>query len=264
MDLTSIIGLIMGLIAVLVGMVLKGASLSALANPAAAMIILVGTSAAVSIAVPGTHLKRIPKLLGAIFTNKKKTLNDAEILELFVRWATESRKNGLLSLESDLKTIDDEFIKKGLKMVIDGNSAKDLHDILEAEIEAMEERHSKGAMVFTQAGSYAPTLGVLGAVVGLVAALGNLGDIDALGHAIAGAFIATMFGIFVGYVLMHPFSNKLKVKSAEEVAKKQLILQCLLMLQAGTYPFLIESRILGSMSETDRKKIQAQKEDGKK
>ncbi len=107
---------------------------------------------------------------------------------------------------------------------------------------------------FSQAGTYAPTLGVLGAVIGLVAALGNLTDIEKLGHAISGAFIATIFGIFSGYVLWHPFANKLKQKSATEIEKKRLIIDCLLMLQEGTYPFIMKNRILGSLSATERKK----------
>ncbi len=114
----------------------------------------------------------------------------------------------------------------------------------------------KEAAIFSQAGTYAPTLGVLGAVIGLVVALGNLTDIDKLGHAISGAFIATIFGIFSGYVLWHPFANKLKQKSAAEIEKKRLIIDCLLMLQEGTYPFIMKNRILGALSATERKKLE--------
>ena len=118
------------------------------------------------------------------------------MLELFVHWTSESRKYGILSLEQQLDKIQDEFLLRGMKFVIDGVSAEDLEQILESELEAIEERHAKGAAIFSLAGTYAPTLGVLGAVIGLVAALGNLTDIEKLGHAISGAFIATIFGIF--------------------------------------------------------------------
>lgn len=245
----------MGAVALVGGMIFKGAAVSSLANPAAIMIILVGTSAAVSIAFPGSHLKKIPKLFKIIFTNKKDEIGYKDILDLFLKWTTESRKNGLLSLEKELNDINDEFLQKGLKFVIDGVTAQELEALMENEIDALEERHAKGALIFTQAGTYAPTLGVMGAVVGLIAALGNLADTEKLGHAIAGAFVATLFGIFTGYVVWHPFSNKLKQKSGEEVAKKRLIVQCLLLLQAGAYPFLIENRILGSISATERAQI---------
>ncbi|MDC2863140.1 MULTISPECIES: flagellar motor stator protein MotA [unclassified Bacillus (in: firmicutes)] len=256
MDLASIIGIILGIVAIVVGMFLKGAPLNALLNPAAFMIIFMGTFAAVCIAFPMNQLKRIPKLFKIIFGKNKKEMTYEEILELFVHWTSESRKYGILSLEQQLDQVEDEFLMRGMKFVIDGVSADDLEQILESEIEAIEERHTKGASLFTQAGTYAPTLGVLGAVIGLVAALGNLADIDKLGHAISGAFIATIFGIFSGYVLWHPFANKLKQKSAQEIEKKRLMVECLLMLQAGTYPFVMRNRILCALSETERKKLE--------
>ncbi|WP_020060012.1 flagellar motor stator protein MotA [Bacillus sp. 123MFChir2] len=255
MDLTTIIGIILGIIAVVVGMFLKGAALSALLNPAAFTIIFIGTTAAICIAFPINQLKRIPKLLKAIFGRNKKEMTYEEMLDLFVHWTSESRKYGILSLEQQLDKVEDEFLMRGLKFVIDGVASEDLEKILESEIEAIEERHRKGAAIFSQAGTYAPTLGVLGAVIGLVAALGNLSDIDKLGHAISGAFIATIFGIFSGYVLWHPFANKLKQKSAQEIEKKRLMVECLLMLQTGTYPFVMKNRILGALSETERKKL---------
>lgn len=256
MDLASIIGIILGIVAVVLGMFLKGAALNALLNPAAFMIIFIGTVGAVCIAFPVNQLKRIPKLFKIIFGSNKKEMTYEEMLELFVHWTSESRKYGVLSLEQQLDKVEDEFLMRGLKFVIDGVSAEDLEQILEAEIEAIEERHAKGAAIFSQAGTYAPTLGVLGAVIGLVAALGNLADMDKLGHAISSAFIATIFGIFSGYILWHPFANKLKQKSAQEIEKKRLMIECLLMLQAGTYPFVMRNRILGALSETERKKLE--------
>lgn len=232
MDFATIIGIILGVLAVVVGMVVKGADITALLNPAAALIIFVGTFAAVCIAFPMNQLKRVPKLFKVLFGSNKKDLSYEQLLELFVHWTSESRKYGILSLEQQLDEIEDEFLLRGMKFVIDGVSAEDLEQILEAELEAIEERHAKGAAIFSQAGTYAPTLGVLGAV------------------------IATIFGIFSGYVLWHPFANKLKQKSAAELEKKRLIIDCLLMLQEGTYPFIMKNRILGALSATERKKLE--------
>ena len=128
---------------------------------------------------------------------------------MFVHWTSESRKYGILSLEQQLDKIQDEFLLRGMKFVIDGVSAEDLEQILEAELEAIEERHAKGQQFFSS-WYICTNIRVLGAVIGLVAALGNLTDIEKLGHAISGAFIATIFGIFSGYILWHPFANKLK------------------------------------------------------
>ena len=123
---------------------------------------------------------------------------------------------------------------------------------MEQHLEAMEERHRVGAQVFAQAGMYAPTLGVMGAVIGLVAALGNLNDIEKLGHSIAAAFIATLFGIFSGYVLWHPFSNKLKQMSAKEVEIKRMIISGIKAIQNGESIYVIQERMLAFLQEKDR------------
>lgn len=221
MDKSSIIGLILALVALLTGMVMKGVSLSAFYNPAAILIIIFGTISAVTIAFPMQELKRVPKLFKILF-KETKLANDIEIIKMFSQWADLARREGLLALESKASEIEDPFLKNGLTLAIDGQNADYIRDVLTEEVEAMEERHTSGAAIFTQAGTYAPTLGgVLGAVVGLIAALADMNDIEKLGHAISAAFMATLLGIFTGYVLWHPFANKLKRKSALEVNKRE-------------------------------------------
>ena len=214
MDIATLIGVLLGVIAVFVGMVLKGASLSVLINPAAFLIIIAGTIAAVTTAFPMSELKRVPKLFKILFTEQKLT-NPEELIKTFSEWAVIARREGLLALESIADQVDNQFLKNGLNLAVEGQSADYIRDILSEEIDAMEERHLSGAAIFSQAGTYAPTLGVLGAVVGLIAALGDLNNIEKLGHAISAAFVATLLGIFTGYVLWHPFSNKLKRKSQQ-------------------------------------------------
>lgn len=126
---------------------------------------------------------------------------------------------------------------------------------MEEELDAIEERHQAGAAIFSQAGTYAPTLGVLGAVLGLIAALGDLNDMDALGYAIAAAFVATLFGIFTGYVLWHPFANKLKRKSKQEILVKSLIVEGILSVQAGVPPRAIEDKLMVYVPHSERKKV---------
>lgn len=140
-------------------------------------------------------------------------------------------------------------------MVIDGMDGAFVRDVLELDIALMEERHRTGALIFSQAGMYAPTLGVLGAVIGLIAALGNMADIDALGHAIAAAFVATMFGIFSGYVMWHPFANKLKLMSKEEVELKRMMVEGILSLQAGDSPVAIEAKLVVFLPAAKRKSL---------
>ena len=159
------------------------------------------------------EIKRVPKLFGILF-KEQKLASDSDIIRMFSSWADVARREGLLSLEAKTDDIEDPFLKNGLGLAIDGQNADYIRDVLSEEVDAMEDRHAAGALIFSQAGTYAPTLGVLGAVVGLIAALKDLNDIDALGTAISAAFIATFLGIFTGYVLWHPFANKLKRKSA--------------------------------------------------
>ncbi|GAA0360849.1 flagellar motor stator protein MotA [Bacillus horti] len=251
MDRTSLIGIILGVLAVGVGMALKGASPAALLNFPAILIIFVGTAASIAIAFPGSELKRIPKLFGILFSNQQE-MSEKELIPLFRDWATIARKEGLLALESHVEEIKEPFLKHGMKMVIDGQPPEFIREILEDDLHSMEERHLAGASIFSQAGTYAPTLGVLGAVIGLVAALGSLDDIDALGPAIAAAFIATLMGIFTGYVLWHPFANKLKRKSKRELHIKQIMIESILAIQSGISARVIEDKILTYIPSKER------------
>lgn len=261
MDVSTILGLVIGFVALLVGMVMKGVAMSSLLNMAAVLIIIFGTAASVIIAFPMNELKRIPKLFGILFKEQKLT-SDAKIIQMFSQWADVARREGLLSLESQTDEVEDTFLKNGLGLAIDGQNAEYIRDILTEEVEAMEERHSVGAQIFSQAGTYAPTLGVLGAVVGLIAALGDLSDIDVLGAAISAAFIATLLGIFTGYVLWHPFSNKLRRKSAEEVRQKMMMIEGILSVLEGESPRVIEQKLASYLPMEERKELAAMMEKG--
>jgi len=241
MDFTVIIGIIIGLVAVLGGMAAKGTSPAVLINPAAFLIIIVGTIAAICNAFPKDELKRIPSLFKILVTDKK--LDPIATIDKMVELAKQSRRDGLLSLQSAVDELEDPYLKKGMELILDGTDEQALRDYMETEIEMMEERHRAGALIFSQAGSYAPTLGVLGAVVGLIGALGDLQDMEKLGYSIAAAFVATLLGIFTGYVLWHPFANKLKRKSQEEVTLKTMILEGLIHIQRGSNPTLLRDKM---------------------
>lgn len=251
MDKTSILGIILGFFVLIGGLILKGANPAALLNPAALVIIILGTAATLLIGFPFKELKKFPSLMKIIFT-EQKLFSEKELIPLFRDWANTARREGLLALENSLEEIEDDFLKRGFQLVIDGHSQEVIEDILIEDIEAMKDRHKAGVGIFTQAGTYAPTLGVLGAVVGLVAALSHLGDMELLGKSIAAAFIATLFGIFTGYVLWHPFANKLKRKTNEEVRVKQIIIEGLLAVQSGASPRMIEDKLIVYLPSKER------------
>lgn len=255
LDKTSIIGLIVGIVAIGLGMILKGVSVESMLNPAAFLIIIFGTVASVLIAFPTRIIKKVPRLFKIVFTEKEE-VNVYELINNFAKWAEQTRREGLLSLENQMEEIDDTFLKSGLQMALDGQNPDFIRDVLMEKITAMEERHAEGARVFSQAGTYAPTLGVLGAVVGLVAALSNLQDMDVLGTAISAAFIATLFGIFTGYVLWHPFANKLREKSKQEVRIKQIMVEGILSITAGESPTVIKDKLSSYLSSQEMEQLE--------
>ncbi|MDR1515853.1 MAG: flagellar motor stator protein MotA [Synergistaceae bacterium] len=258
MDVMGVVGIITGFAALLIGMFFKGVPYSALNNPAAFFIILVGTAGAVIIATPGNEIKRTGKLFKVLF-GRQKLISAEEVISILVTVSEMVRKEGILILEQKLEEYPDPFMKMGFSMALGGSDMQKLSDNLNAEIDAMKIRHAANAQIFTQAGMYAPTLGVLGAVLGLIAALSNMGDTEALGHAISAAFIATLLGIFTGYVLWHPFANRLKQKSKQEVFVKELILDGILGIAEGENPAMLRERLMVSLPVSAREKMEAAK-----
>lgn len=251
MDIFLIFGLVGGVVTIVVGMIVKGADVSILLNPAAAIIIIVGTIMAVINSFPKRDILNVGRVMGVLFRDKAGHDPCTTIREL-VALSQTARKEGLLALEQVAEKESNPFMKKGLSMVVDGIEQKYVRDVLEIDIESMEERHKAGAQIFFVAGGAAPTLGVLGAVVGLIGALANLNDTEKLAHMIAAAFVATLFGIFFGYVVCHPFSSRLKRKSAEEVHVLRLMMEGILSIQAGDNPKSIEMKLLSMIEPKER------------
>lgn len=256
MDITSILGIIVGVTAVVGAMIFKHLHFSILINPAAIFVIFVGTVATILNSYPAKNLKSVGALFKIIFTNQQSG-DVTELIRQMVALANEARKEGLLSLENRASEIEDPFLRKGLRMVIDGMGDEYIMDVLGTEIEAMEARHETNAGIFSSAGMYAPTLGVLGAVFGLIAAMANIDDTNGMAEAIAAAFIATIFGIFTGYVLWHPFAKKLKVKSQEEVLVKSMIIEGLLSIQKGDSPMMVQEKLLSVLPQSEQAEVLA-------
>lgn len=252
MEFSTLIGLVGGIASVGVGMALKGADPHALINPAAFLIIFAGTACAIFNAFPLRDLRKFFKVCGVIFGGKK-LMKKQEVLELYVEISKTAKKEGVMGIERMANEAKDPFIKSALGLVSDGFSAEFISEVLDNDIRQMEERHRAGAQIWSQAGMYAPTLGVLGAVIGLIAALGNLSDIEVLGHSIAAAFVATLLGIFCGYVCCHPFANKLKQFSQEEVSLRRMIIEATLALQAGESSLAMEAKLQSFIPLSQRK-----------
>lgn len=241
MDLTTIIGIILGLAGLIGGYAMDGGHLGALVIPSAMLIVFGGTFGAVIVSFPGSQLKEIGKALGMAFTDKKR--NSREVIEELVDMAGVARREGVLALEQRAQEHPNPFLKEGLMMVVDGTDPELTRQILELEMDALEHHHEGYAKIFEAAGGYAPTMGIIGTVMGLIHVLGNLSDPNSLGPAIAVAFTATLYGVSSANVIYLPIANKIKVRSKQSISEMELMLEGILALQAGENPQLIKKKL---------------------
>src|ERR1700694_5146995 len=209
MDILSIIGVVLGLIAIIGGAILKGSSAGALVGSAAFVIVVVGTFAASLVQTPLATFLRSWKIVAWVFIPPPN--NPAAMIDKIVEWSNIARKQGLLGLESAVEGEKDDFLKKGLQSLVDGGEPEAIRSSMEIELDTMEHFDNQAAKVFEAMGGYSPTLGIIGAVLGLMAVLQNLADPSKLGHGIAAAFTATVYGIGLANLFFLPVAAKLKV-----------------------------------------------------
>lgn len=259
MDLTTILGLVIGIGALLLSVILEGGHIASLFSVPAFVMIAGGTIGATAIGFTVEELKTVPTLMRIAFKDEKHDVSS--LIATLVSFAEKARREGLLALEEDLNGIEDKFLKKGMQLVIDGTDAELVRSIMETELAFIQERHHKGASIFDAAGGYAPTMGIIGTVMGLVHVLGNLSDTESLGPAIATAFLATLYGIFSANILFLPIAGKLKNRSAHQVLVYEVTLEGILSVQAGDNPRIVEEKLEAFLAPTKRKKPQAQGEE---
>jgi chemotaxis protein MotA len=241
MDLSTVIGIIAGIGALIGGYLLEGGSIGALGQLSAALIVFGGTAGAVTTSFPLSALRELPKWLKVAFTSQ--SFGTAEAYETLVRFAEKARREGLLSLEQELETVTDRFTRQGMQLVIDGTDPEVTKEILESNIAVLEKRHKVGIHVFEAAGGFGPTLGIIGTVMGLVKVLGNLSDPNELSKSIAAAFIATLYGVASANLIYLPIASKLKMKDKIEVSSMEMILDGILSIQAGENPSILKEKL---------------------
>lgn len=250
MDKATLLGLSLGFIGVFGGNMMEGGSPTQLMNIPGFMIVIFGSLGAGIASFPMPTVKALPKLIRMAF--KEQEVNTAKVVPLFERMADKARREGLLSLEEESNQIDDAFTRKGMQLIIDGTDPEALREILETDLSAMEERHHKGIGLLEAIGGFAPTLGVLGAIMGLIAVLGDLEDTEALGSGIAVAFVASFYGVFTANVIWLPLSNKLKAKSKAELQMREAVLDGLMAIQAGDNPRIVKDKLAGYLAPSER------------
>lgn len=256
--MSGIVAIVLGLLSLIVAFLLEGGHMGALGKPTAALIVFGGTIAATMLSYPLEDIKRVGGMMKVAFFPKKNDL--VELILYFKDLAFKTRKNGLLSIESeisgDVKV--DPYIKKGLQMIVDGVEPQAVRSILELEADMTSERHHAGASIFEAAGGYAPTMGIIGTVMGLVHVLGGLASSDStqLGESIATAFIATLYGIGSANILWLPIGSRLKNIDKEEAKEKNLIIEAILYIQEGVNPNTIVEKLKGFLNKNQLAKFE--------
>lgn len=242
-ELTTIIGIVLAFGALIGGSILKGAGVQALWGPAAFVIVILGTLAAILVQTPMPVVKHALKIAKWLF--KPPAHDGHKLIEKIVEWSNVSRKQGLLALEGTVATETDPFLKKGLQLLVDGAEPETIRGVLEVEVETREHFDTQGAKFYEGMGIYAPTLGIIGAVLGLIAVMKNLADPSKLGHGIAAAFTATIYGIASANLFFLPFAAKLKANIASQTAMRNLVIEGLIAIAQGDNPRNIEAKLSG-------------------
>jgi chemotaxis protein MotA len=264
MDIATILGLFLGFGAIIGGQILEGGHISAILQPTAAIIVLGGTCGATFVSFPlGSILRALKETRKALFPAQA---SHEAIIKDMIGYAAKARKNGLISLEQEAHAIKDSFTKKGVALVVDGIDPQKFREAMEIELNTYEEHAKVSAEVFESAGGFAPTIGIIGAVLGLIHVMENLSDASKLGQGIAVAFVATIYGLMTANIICIPFSTKLKHRIKEEMLLKEMVIEGLIAIQNGENPHFIEQRLRSYLQEESKqeKKGAEKKGPGKK
>ena len=243
MDMIAIIGVVIAFASIIGGNLLEGGQMGALMNTPAALIVIGGTLGAVILQTPYSRLKRAAEMLRWVFLPPKLEMEAA--IKKLTDWSRRSRKEGLLGLENILDKERDPFTRKGLELLIDGGEPHTIRRVLETELNARTDAELAAAQVFRSMGGYAPTIGIVGAVLGLIQVMGNLADPSQLGRGIATAFVATIYGVGSANLLFLPVADRLRSLVIRMSDGRALIIEGLLGISEGEHPRAIEVRLGG-------------------
>lgn len=240
MDLATVIGIVSAFALVLIAMTLGGSPLMFI-DPPSILIVIGGTIGVTLINFPLRDIIRLISIVRHVFFHKIVPV--PTLINQFVEFATRARREGILALEGSLREIEDPFLAKGLQLTIDGLEPGSIKEILETEIDYIAERHRQGAEIFMTMGTFAPAMGMVGTLIGLVQMLQNMSDPSSIGPAMAVAILTTFYGAVMANMLFLPMSGKLKNRSNEEVMAKEIIVNGILAIARGDNPRVIEQKL---------------------
>lgn len=251
MDLSSLIGVVFGIFCILLGQAMEGGNIGQLIQVTAATIVFGGTAGAVILSFPSEDLMNAVGSLQLVFFGKN--VNFDKIIEELIGYATKARKEGVIILEKEAKNASDPLLKTGLEAVSDGADPVLVRDLLETQLSQLEEEAARITKVWESAGGFTPTVGIIGAVLGLIQVMNNLADPSKLGAGIAVAFVATVYGVGAANLIFIPLGSKVKWKSKKLFIAKEIMIEGILSIQAGESPALIERKLRAFIIDKNKK-----------
>jgi chemotaxis protein MotA len=254
MDKSTIVGIFCALGGIVAGLLMEGGKIAQILQPTAAMIVFGGTLGAVLVQFPLPIVLQAFKKLAHVFLDRGE--DPTVLVKELVKYAQRARISGIVSLDSELQKIQDPFLKKTLMLAVDGTEPGELRRIIEPELDNHAERSEKIAQVFESAGGFAPTIGIIGAVLGLIQVMEHLGNIDEVGRGIAVAFVATIYGVGSANLLFLPSSGKLKIKSRAEQVLREMTLDGVISILEGMNPRMLEAKLMGYLLEKEQERPQ--------
>ena len=264
MDKSSVGGVVLALVGIIGGLILEGGSVAQILQPTAALIVFGGTFGAVMLQFPlAVVLASVGQLVNVFFERGK---DPRGVIEELVGYANKARKEGIVSLDSELENIQEPFLRKSLMLAVDGTEPQELRKMMEMGLDNQAEREEQIPQVFESAGGFSPTIGIIGAVMGLIQVMQHLDDIEKVGHGIAVAFVATIYGVGVSNLFFLPAAGKLKIRMREQQVVREMMLEGVISILEGMNPRMLETKLLGflpdakSSGEEEQEEVEAEAE----
>lgn len=253
MDIGVLIGIPLGFFCIVAGILISGYSLGTYWDLTSVFITIGGSFSALMVSTPINRLKKIWIIFNIALRQQKSNVD--EIIPRLVTFSEKSRREGLLSLEDDIETLDDEFFRQGIQLVVDGTDPDVIKNVLINEMNQIAERHLGGINIFDHWGKLAPAFGMIGTLFGLVGMLQSLGDVAGIGAGMAAALITTFYGAILANLVFIPIKNKLEDRDAVEVLSKEIIIEGILSIQTGDNPRIVEQKLLAFLEPNMRSKV---------
>jgi len=254
MDKASVGGVLLAIAGIVAGLLMEGGNLGQILQPTAALIVFGGTMGAVLLQFPLTTVTAAFRRMAHVFAAPRK--HNDELIKLLIAFANKARRNGVVSLDADLQTIQDPFLKQTVMLAVDGTEPSDLRKIMQVSLDSTTEGEERLPSVFESAGGFSPTIGILGAVLGLIQVMQHLDNIQEVGRGIAVAFVATIYGVGIANLFFLPMAGKMRIRVREDYLRREMMLEGVISILEGMNPRMLEVKLAGFVEQIRPKKVE--------